>query len=343
MRLLKRLLRYGKSGLYLNRTRQQAAAAFEQTNSIQHSLRDLFELLYGLDKEARERLAGLETALSSQTSALAAQSELSAALRRSYDQRLSAVSAGLQMLSRLTPTHQPLQSAATDNPKLPIVLENFYVALESRFRGATSDISQRQAIYLPDIKQALATSDTKVVLDVGCGRGEWLSLLRGHGIESVGIDSNEGQLAEARRNGLAVWNRDALEFLREQSEGSFAAITAFHIFEHLPFPVLAEWIMEIRRVLAPGGVLIAETPNPENLIVGANTFHLDPTHVRPLPSGVLSILCETAGLAVRQIRALHPHGDLAAALKELPERAAYLLYGYQDYGLIAERPKTEML
>jgi O-antigen chain-terminating methyltransferase len=138
-----------------------------------------------------------------------------------------------------------------------------------------------------------------------------------------------------------VHNQDGLHFLRSQPEGRYAAVTAFHIFEHLPFSALAEWLVEIRRVLCPGGILIAETPNPENLIVGANTFHLDPTHVRPLPSGVLEILSETVGFTVKAVRPLHPHGDLAAALKDLPERTAYLLYGYQDYGLIAERPTKQ--
>jgi O-antigen chain-terminating methyltransferase len=150
-------------------------------------------------------------------------------------------------------------------------------------------------------------------------------------------------LAAARENGLAVFHEDALQFLRSQSEGQFAAITAFHIFEHLPFALLAEWLLEIHRVLCPGGILIAETPNPENLIVGANTFHRDPTHTRPLPSGVLAILSETLGFTVKQIRPLHPHGDLAAALKDLPEPTAYLLYGYQDYGLILERPQKGTL
>ncbi len=342
MQLLKRLLRYGKSMVFLDRTRQQAHSAFEIT-------RDLFALLIELNADIAQLKQSLEAqggSLAAQSKTLTVQAEVAVAARRSYEQKLSAVSAAVDLLSRFPALKaSPLKEEATSsaNPQLSTLLDNFYVELETRFRGATSDISQRQRVYLPDIEQALTNSPSKAVLDLGCGRGEWLALLRGYNIEGVGIDSNEGQLAEARRNGLAVWNRDGLKFLQEQPEGRFAAITAFHIFEHLPFPILAQWIMEIRRVLAPGGILIVETPNPENLIVGAHTFHLDPTHTRPLPSGVLSILVETAGLAVTQLRPLHPHGDLAAALKDLPERTAYLLYGYQDYGLIAQRPVAETL
>jgi SAM-dependent methyltransferase len=343
MQFLNRLKRYANSIRLLNRTRAQA-------NHLEASVREIFDIVHGLNAELQTAKDGLQTAkdaltaqsnaLAAQSNALARESELSSERIRIFDHKVASVAAGLDMLSRGGSSHgsRPEPGRSSPPPELSLLLDTFYVALEARFRGDVADIGQRQSIYLPDIEQALSKLDSKLVLDLGCGRGEWLSLLRSHGIEGQGIDTNEGQLAAARENGLAVFHEDALQFLRSQSEGRFAAVTAFHIFEHLPFAVLAEWLLEIRRVLCPGGILIAETPNPENLIVGANTFHLDPTHTRPLPSGVLVILSETLGFEVKQVRPLHPHADLAAALKDLPERTAYLLYGYQDYGLILERP-----
>jgi SAM-dependent methyltransferase len=334
MPFMNHLLRYANSARLLNRTRDQVAI-------LQASVQELFDVI-GLNAEVRSSggRGALSDAVAAFSSALARQSELSAEQMRIFNYKVASIAAGLDILSRAGSSQagRPEIVKSAPSPELSKLLDTFYVALETRFRGDVADIGQRQTIYLPDIEQALSKLDNKMVLDLGCGRGEWLSLLRSHGIEGVGIDTNEGQLAAARENGLAVVNEDALQFLRGQSEGRFAAVTAFHIFEHLPFPLLAEWLLEIRRVLCPGGILIAETPNPENLIVGANTFHNDPTHVRPLPSGVLAILSETLGFAVKQVRPLHPHGHLTAALKDLPEATAYLLYGYQDYGLIVERP-----
>jgi SAM-dependent methyltransferase len=343
MQFLRRFLRYAKSLLLLNSTRDQVALIGDKVSNLQASFRELFDFIHRLNAEfqnTKDLLAAQSNALTAHSDAIARQSEVSAEQLRSFDHKVTSIAAGFDMLSRSAspPVLQAELVKPSPPPQLSLLLDTFYVALESKFRGDVTDIGQRQTVYLPDIEQALSNLDNKTVLDLGCGRGEWLSLLRKHGIEGLGVDTNEGQLAAARENGLAVYNEDGLQFLRTQSEGRFAAVTAFHIFEHLPFAVLAEWLLEIRRVLCPGGILIAETPNPENLIVGANTFHLDPTHTRPLPSGVLAILSETVGLAVKQIRPLHPHGDLAAALKDLPERTAYLLYGYQDYGLIVERP-----
>jgi SAM-dependent methyltransferase len=344
--MLRRLARYAKSVVLLNRTRAQATLAQAQIAACQATIRELFELVQDLEPRlGRFDDARLELtrSIAKQSETLAHESRLNQSRLHTYDQKIAAISGAFDTLAKVRPANT--MSQRSDHPELSeqssLLLTNFYVALEAKFRGTTGDITQRQTIYLPDIDQAVDRTERRMVLDLGCGRGEWLALLRDRSIESVGVDTNEGQLAEARANGLAVHHGDALQFLRQQKEATFAAVTAFHIFEHLPFAVLAEWLVEIRRVLIPGGVLIAETPNPENLIVGANTFHLDPTHVRPLPSGVLSILVETVGLDVQQIRPLHPHTDLGFALKELPERTAYLLYGYQDYGLIAVRSQTK--
>lgn len=331
MQLLNQLLRYANSLRLLNRTRTQVTA-------LETSVRELFDGAgLGADVQGSKGRGALSIAALS--NALAKQAELAAERTRVLDHKIASIAAGLDMLARQGGARGERSEAGKSlRPELSTLLDTFYVALEARFRGDVRDIGRRQSIYLPDIEQALAKLDTKTVLDLGCGRGEWLSLLQGYGIEGMGVDTNEGQLAAARENGLAVANQDALQFLQSQPEGRFAAVTAFHVVEHLPFAVLAEWLLEIRRVLCPGGILIAETPNPENLIVGANTFHLDPTHNRPLPSSLLSILAETIGFEVREIRPLHPHGHLSAALKDLPEHTSYLLYGYQDYGLIAQRP-----
>ncbi len=107
--------------------------------------------------------------------------------------------------------------------------------------------------------------------------------------------------------------------------------------EHLPFGELARLVGEIVRVLRKGGVVILETPNPRNLIVGATTFHLDPTHVRPLPPEVLEVLLDTAGLSRIEVRPLHASDTLAYMVEHegFDRNVANLLYGPQDYAVIA--------
>ncbi len=213
-----------------------------------------------------------------------------------------------------------------------------YSAIEDNFRGSRGDIMRRQGVYLPDVRTAIARSQSNVVLDLGCGRGEWLESLRMNGIAAVGVDTHAGQLAEARSLGLAVTEGDAYAFMTAEAANRFAAITAFHVAEHLPFDVLARWLVEAFRILAPGGVVILETPNPANIIVGSSSFYLDPTHNKPLPTELLRVLARSVGFDHLESRFLHPHEHLKAALEGLPPDIAYLLFGYQDYAVIGTKP-----
>jgi len=140
-----------------------------------------------------------------------------------------------------------------------------------------------------------ALNPSLAVLDVGCGRGEWLELLNDHAISSYGVDMDEGMLNACFERGLSVIKVDALAHLSSLDSGSLLALTGFHIAEHLPFDRLQALFAQALRVLVPGGLLILETPNPENLLVGAANFYLDPSHQRPLPSQLLAFLAEHQG------------------------------------------------
>ena len=110
---------------------------------------------------------------------------------------------------------------------------------------------------------------------------ELVELAAEDGFRIVGVDTNDLQLEEARRHGCAVIHGEALGHLRSLETQSVLAVTGIHIVEHIPFPDLAVLTREVARVVMKGGVVIFETPNPRNLIVGATTFHFDPTHIRP--------------------------------------------------------------
>jgi len=215
-------------------------------------------------------------------------------------------------------------------------LREFYLAFEDRFRGDSAEISQRLSIYLPYLSQTPA--GTQPVIDIGCGRGEWLQLLRDAGYAGIGIDSDPAMVEHCRNRGLEVIEADALEQLRALQEGSVRGVSAFHILEHVPFAVMLQLLREIIRVLRPGGVALLETPNPHNMLVGACHFYTDPTHVRPIPSQLLSFAAEYCGFATPSVLFLHPAAEghwIREQGDTIEHRFNDLFYGPQDYSLIA--------
>lgn len=207
----------------------------------------------------------------------------------------------------------------------------FYLALERHFRGTEQQIADRLALYRPWLDDLPAGQ----VADLGCGRGEWLHLLRGWGLDALGVDSNTLNVANLEAQGHRAVCADALAWLRRQPAQSLAAITAFHLVEHLPFAVLLELVDQARRVLLPGGRLIIETPNPENLDVGLHTFWLDPTHLRPLPPSLLEFVVSYCGLRVDEVPRLNPLPAESLSGNEALDR---LLAIGRDYAVIARRP-----
>ena len=188
----------------------------------------------------------------------------------------------------------------------------FYRAFEDRHRGSRETILERLKVYLPFV-HAVAQADPEApFIDVGCGRGEWLQLLQAEGVRALGVDLDDGMLAACRERGLQAEQGDAIGFLRGRADASAAGVSGFHIAEHLSFADLDALVSEALRVLKPGGILILETPNPENLFVATSSFYLDPTHVRPLPPMLLSFLAEHKGFASVQVLRLQESAQLAA-------------------------------
>ena len=175
--------------------------------------------------------------------------------------------------------------------------DKLYFAFEQRFRGSREDIRQRLSYYLPMLHESVAGKDGATVLDVGCGRGEWLELLRDEKILARGIDINESMAQECVKRGLDVDVGDAIAKLRQLPDNAFGALTGFQIIEHVSLDALIELIEQAHRVVQPGGLVIFETPNPENVVVGACDFYTDPTHQRPLPPVLMQFLVEAGGFA----------------------------------------------
>ncbi len=213
--------------------------------------------------------------------------------------------------------------------------QDFYRAFEDRYRGTRDEIGRRLAVYRPFLTALAAQADGASALDLGCGRGEWLELLAACGIAGRGVDLDEGMLRACRERHLDVERADALASLRALPDASLALVSAFHLVEHLPFALVQDIIAEARRVLRPGGLLIFETPNPENLTVGASSFYLDPSHERPLPPALLAFAVEFGGFTRQRVLRLQEmpqlHGDAPVSLLTVLEGVS------PDYAVVAQQ------
>ncbi len=213
--------------------------------------------------------------------------------------------------------------------------DGFYKAFTERFRGSRDLIKERLTVYLPFLEPFSKTGDPVPVLDVGCGRGEWLEILRENGCEPHGVDLDEDMLAVCRELNLVVEKGDALSALRALPNGSHALVSAIHVVEHLDFDQLRELVEETLRVLVPGGLLIMETPNPENLFVSTQDFYRDPTHRRPIPSQLLSFLPEHAGFD--RVRIVRSQVRSRKTEKNFPSLNDVFTGVSPDYAVVAQK------
>jgi O-antigen chain-terminating methyltransferase len=215
------------------------------------------------------------------------------------------------------------------------VLDALYASFEDQFRGSREDIKERFRIYVPMLREAGITSD---ILDIGCGRGEWLEVLREEEFGARGVEQNRAMIEQCRERGLEATEADALFYLQGLPPASLRAVTGFHFIEHLPFEALIKLLDEIVRVLKPGGAVIFETPNAENVLVGSHYFYFDPTHRNPLPGPVTQFLLESRGLSRVELMKLHPADALRVeGDDELTERFNEYFCGPMDYAVIGRK------
>ncbi len=217
--------------------------------------------------------------------------------------------------------------------------DRFYKDFEDRFRGSRDEIKQRLHAYLPLLSEIsqLPVSDRRLFVDVGCGRGEWLELLAEREIPSLGIDLNQAMVENCVNLGLAAKVEDAMTFLWQQEKESLSGVSGFHIIEHLSFEKLIELFDAAYQALAPNGLVIFETPNPENLIVGACNFYYDPTHIHPIVPEVAKFIAEQRGFSRVEIKRLHPFpSDYQMPGDSATDQALNkFLFSAQDYAVVA--------
>lgn len=220
-----------------------------------------------------------------------------------------------------------------------------YVGFERRFRGDPDVING-----ILHERYAAVLREHQPVVDIGCGRGELLELLAREGIEVIGVEPDPGMAAEARARGITVHEQLASDYFATVPDGSLGAVISTHVVEHLPLDVLIDFLESSAQKLRPGGIFIAETPNPATLIVLGSHFIMDPTHVWPLHPDLLVFLSETAGFRAVRAEFFSPadtmhlplgdgaEGDDSALARRVDEgfaRLNHVLFGPQDYAVFA--------
>jgi SAM-dependent methyltransferase len=183
--------------------------------------------------------------------------------------------------------------------------DDAYVLFESIFRGSEEFIRDRQRGYLNWIPAG------SHVVDVGCGRGEMLDLLREHNCVAVGIELDHGMASRANARGHTIIEADAVRWLQEQPEASLDVIFSAQVIEHLPHDDLLQLLSASHRALRPGGRFIAETVNPHS-VAAWKTFYIDLTHQRPIFPETLLVLCMSAGFGEATIVYPLSEGDFVA-------------------------------
>jgi SAM-dependent methyltransferase len=232
-------------------------------------------------------------------------------------------------------------AAASEGPTTPeVAVPSFdYERFEDRFRPETS-VREQQKAYVE------LMLGHKRVVDLGCGRGELIELLQAKGIPSYGVEIDPDFVALLKEKGIEVVVQDAVAHLEALEAGAVDGIVGSHLVEHLPPAAAARLVTLAADKLANGGVLVLETPNPESLLAGSINFHRDITHVRPIHPDTLAFLAESEGFSKVEIRRLSPVPDderlpspESGALEDIVDQLNSLLYGYQDYAVIARKSR----
>ena len=218
-------------------------------------------------------------------------------------------------------------------------MDPFYRAFEDRHRGSRELIKSRLEVYLPFVAPLKTLYGTPEVLDLGCGRGEWLELLQQNGFRAKGVDLDEGMLLACRELNLDVCQADALDYMKGLAAESLSVISAFHLVEHILFEALRQLVDEAKRILKPGGLLILETPNSENLVVGTSSFYLDPTHQKPIPAQLLAFVVEYAGFT--RVKTLYLQESVSLASTQRTKLVDVLDGVSPDYAVIAQKKATK--
>jgi 2-polyprenyl-3-methyl-5-hydroxy-6-metoxy-1,4-benzoquinol methylase len=252
-----------------------------------------------------------------------------ARIRLEYERLIYSELRTIRQRSQITASTAPAVAAA---PAVPSAASQFdYGRFAERFRGSEEYVKKGQQFYLPYF------AECRNVLDIGCGRGEFLEMMRDAKVPARGIDLSEESVAMCRHKGLEAEVADLFIYLADLPEASLDGIFCSQVVEHVPPERLPEMIKLCAGRLTRNGVIAIETPNPECLAIFATHFYLDPTHHRPVPHPLLAFYLEEFGIGNIEVRRLSPAVESMPSLASLPEDFRESFFGALDYAIIGRK------
>ena len=301
---------------HLNRTAQAQSDAHRLLSQLVPTLRKGFESLVRFESllvqfaqqitplvDARER--AIQAAIAELRTVAAVAQRASAATQREIERFVAA-----------SPLSAPdIVPAAADTPH-SAVESHKYVGFEDRFRGSEEEIRSRLESYVPYFASAAD------VLDIGCGRGEFLELMRAAGVTARGLDINAAMVEVCRAKGLDAVRGDALGYLGAVPDQSLGGIIAVQVVEHLDPDYLMRFLQAAFHALRPGSHIVLETINPTCWVAFFESYIRDLSHVRPVHPETLQYLLLASGFHQVDIVYRSPVGDKLLAVEPPPRSEA---------------------
>jgi O-antigen chain-terminating methyltransferase len=214
-------------------------------------------------------------------------------------------------------------------------LDDFYLGFENKFRGTESEIESRLIFYAELFKREKLDYNLYPIVDIGCGRGELLRLLKRYSLNAMGIDLNRAMVQRALEQNLLAQQADAIGYFSRKKPGTVGAVIGIHLIEHIPFDELYSLVSEVYTSLTKDGFAIFETPNPENISVSSYSFYMDPSHLQPIPAPLVQYLFEYIGFKDVEILYLHEADQKREHRKDsMLEELSNRMYGPRDYAIV---------
>jgi SAM-dependent methyltransferase len=335
-----------------DRTEGRLQQLAEQMRGVQQ---ELSEQIGGVHQEGGAALQALRAEVGEQVAGV--QREQAAALQEMRERSSRAERRVRRLLHSLADGQKTDgQEAGQSSPNPKEVLHRHpepyfdYFGFEDRFRGSETHIKECQSVYVEYFK------GSDQVLDIGCGRGEFLELLKEAGIKAKGLDLDLDMVLYCQDKELDVVRKDAFAYLECLPDESLGGLFTAQVVEHLDPSRVIELVNLCHRKLQSGGVMIVETPNPICLTVFARSFYMDFSHIRPIHPEAMKFLFESVGFQNVQARfsspiepsmRIPPLSDVAANVKTAEEfnrgieRLNDLLYGFQEYSVIGRKSSNQ--
>ncbi len=328
----------------LHQSRDVHCATAEELDAVHKRLGEFQAQLLSQQSGFQEALAGQSVALQERFY------EVVGEARVQIMDELRHVRQRIAGQAKLDGARASLPSSISPNDKAVFPAGLDYYQLERHFRGTEEEIRNRQSFYLPYFR------GRKNVLDIACGRGEFLELMRDAGVSASGVDLNGDMVARCLQKSLNVTQADVFSYLQNVADGSLDGIFCSQFIEHLQPEAYIALIVTCSQKLAPGGLLAIETQNPECLAIFSQSFYPDPTHVKPIPPGLLRVLLSEAGFHKITTHFLSPASEAFPLIPPLPsnsfdasavadwnaalQRFNETFWGGMDYCVMGYRPET---